>query len=83
MENIRVYKLDRKEVTSEIFAQIVAVENSSDNGYTEDQLEELWIEDKKNDNRSYERKRSEQLSAKKGRDEGKQKIRTFSQIRQE
>ena len=50
MINLKVFRLDRKDVTSEIFAQIVAVEKSGEDGYTEDQLKELWIDDKKNDN---------------------------------
>lgn len=44
-------RLDRSEITEDIFRQIVDVEKS-DGGdcYTEDQLKTMWIEDEKDDN---------------------------------
>lgn len=51
MEKYIFRKLDKSEVTDDIFKQIVAVEQS-DGGdcYTEEQLKEIWINDLKDDN---------------------------------
>ena len=43
-------KLDKKDVTEELFSQIMAVENSTGSGYDEDIMREIWITGDKNDN---------------------------------
>ena len=43
-------KLDRKDVSEELFEQIMAVENSTGSGYEEDIMREIWIAGDKNDN---------------------------------
>lgn len=48
MSNLKYYRLDRSNITEEQLQQIVAVE--SKDGYTEDQLRMIWIEDEKDDN---------------------------------
>ena len=50
-ENLKIYRLDKNEITKEQFKQIVLVEQSgSEDCYTEEQLKELWIDSDKNDN---------------------------------
>lgn len=51
MEKYIFKRLDKSEITDELFSQIVAVEQS-DGGdcYTEEQLREIWINDLKDDN---------------------------------
>ena len=48
MKDLKYFRLDRSEVTEDLFKQIVAAE--SEDGYTEEQLRCLWIEDEKDDN---------------------------------
>lgn len=48
MHNLEYFRLDRKDVTDEQFKQIIEVE--SEDGYTEEQLRRIWIEDEKDDN---------------------------------
>ena len=43
-------KLDRKDVSEELFEQIMAVENSTGSGYDEDIMREIWITRDNNDN---------------------------------
>ncbi|MBQ7798841.1 MAG: GNAT family N-acetyltransferase [Clostridia bacterium] len=43
-------KLDRKDVSEELFKQIMVVENSTGSGYDEDIMREIWITGDKNDN---------------------------------
>ena len=43
-------KLDRKDVTEELFGQIMAVENSTGSGYEEDIMREIWLTRDNNDN---------------------------------
>ncbi|MBQ7798525.1 MAG: GNAT family N-acetyltransferase [Clostridia bacterium] len=43
-------KLDKKDVTEELFSQIMAVENYTGSGYDEDIMSEIWITGDKNDN---------------------------------
>ena len=46
-----IYKrLDKSEITSQIFQQIVDVENAEGDGYTKQQLENIWLTDPKDDN---------------------------------
>lgn len=52
MKNNLIFKrLDKSDITEAQFKQIVEVEQSDGNdGYTEEQLKSIWIEDKKDDN---------------------------------
>lgn len=43
-------KLDRKDVSGDLFNQIMAVENSTGSGYDEEIMREIWITGDKNDN---------------------------------
>ena len=43
-------KLDKKDVTEELFDQIMAVENSTGSGYDEEIMREIWITRDNNDN---------------------------------
>lgn len=43
-------KLDRKDVTEELFKQIMVVENSTGSGYDEEVMREIWITRDNNDN---------------------------------
>lgn len=43
-------KLDRKDVTEELFKQIMVVENSTGTGYDEDIMREIWLTRDNNDN---------------------------------
>ena len=43
-------RVDRSEVTPQLFQQIVDVENAEGDGYTKQQLETIWINDHKDDN---------------------------------
>ena len=43
-------KLDRKDVSEELFKQIMVVENSTGSGYEEDIMREIWITRDNNDN---------------------------------
>ncbi len=43
-------KLDKDNVTEDLFNQIMAVENSTGSGYDEDIMREIWITGDKNDN---------------------------------
>ena len=43
-------KINSDEITKEIFDKVMAVENSSTNGYTETQMRNMWCEESKNDN---------------------------------
>ena len=43
-------KIDRKDVTEDMFKQIVAVENSTGSGYEEEIMREIWIARDNNDN---------------------------------
>ena len=43
-------KLDRKDVTEELFDQIMAVENSTGSGYDEEIMREIWLTKDNNDN---------------------------------
>lgn len=43
-------KLDKKDVTEDLFKQIMVVENSTGSGYDEDIMREIWIERDNNDN---------------------------------
>lgn len=43
-------KLDRKDVSEELFEQIMAVENSTGSGYDEDIMREIWLTRDNNDN---------------------------------
>lgn len=43
-------KIDRKDVTEEMFKQIMVVENFTGSGYEEDIMREIWISGDKNDN---------------------------------
>ena len=44
----RCFRLDRKNITEEKFKQILLAE--SEDGYNEEQLRNIWIDDEKNDN---------------------------------
>lgn len=51
MEKEFVFKrVDRLEVTSEVFNQIMEVESCEGDGYDENQMRALFIEDEKDDN---------------------------------
>lgn len=43
-------KLDKKDVTEELFKQIMAVENSTGSGYEEEIMREIWLTRDNNDN---------------------------------
>lgn len=43
-------KLDRKDVSEELFDQIMAVENSTGSGYDEEIMREIWLTRDNNDN---------------------------------
>ncbi len=43
-------KLDRKDVTEELFKQVMVVENSTGSGYDEDIMREIWLVRNNNDN---------------------------------
>lgn len=46
-----IYKrLDKSQITPQIFQQIVDVENAEGDGYTKQQLENIWLTDPKDDN---------------------------------
>ena len=46
-----IYKrLDKEKITPQIFQQIVDVENAEGDGYTKQQLENIWLTDPKDDN---------------------------------
>jgi len=50
-ETLKIYRLDRNEITKEQFKQIVLVEQSgNEDCYTEEQLKQIWIDSIKNDN---------------------------------
>lgn len=51
MNEIKIYRLDKNQITKEEFKQIVYVEKSgSEDCYTEEQLKEIWLNSDKFDN---------------------------------
>jgi ribosomal protein S18 acetylase RimI-like enzyme len=49
-EQFKYVRLDRKDITEEQFKQIMEVENSTGNGYSEDVMRSIWLEDEKDSN---------------------------------
>ena len=47
---LRYKKLERKDVTEELFEQVMLVENSTGSGYDEETMREIWITRDNNDN---------------------------------
>ncbi len=50
MNNYQYIKIDQSNITQQQFDQVMAVENSSPNGYSVDIMKEIWVTGDKNDN---------------------------------
>ena len=49
-ENLKYIRLDKSGITQEQFKQVVEVENSTGDGYSEEVMKRMWLEDDKNSN---------------------------------
>ena len=50
MSTLKYQKLNQSEITAKQFMEIMRVENSSDSGYEEHIMRQMWIDENKNDN---------------------------------
>ena len=50
MKKFTYIKILQSEITEEQFKQVMEVENSTDSGYSEDEMRYLWVNGNKNDN---------------------------------
>ena len=50
MKNFTYKRIDQSEITAEQFNQVLDVESTSDSGYEEEIMREMWLKKGKNDN---------------------------------